>query len=361
MGLKITQFGGGWGNKAGDCCLLTYGKEMDRHTLIDLGQPDSKRNLQSLGIERYHELENVIFTHLHQDHIGSTKQWQEVVKRSKKIFLPSKTTLTEKLKEIKDYAELTKTIVFPDEQDSYVLSLDNVDDDLNVTIKFIIPDPKKFKILTYAEAADPEREDRIENEKSLGCLITVKDKKNKKWQMLTLGDMEAHSANDRILSLFNDEDKLFVKVIKLPHHGSKNNSMPIIKELMKQGNITVISSGFTEATSAPDLLEKHQLLKNCRGAFYFLGNELWSSLKIKEKLGYDTYIDQLFKSLGKNSFDILDKVTWNFNSKYRPNGEYKTLMREIKGKSLLDDYRKEKKRKRDEKKARERRAKRRKL
>ncbi|MCZ8024126.1 MAG: hypothetical protein O9332_01230 [Microcystis sp. LE19-10.1B] len=178
MGLKITQFGGGWGNKAGDCCLLTYGKKMDRHTLIDLGAPQVKRKYCHLGIQADHTLENVIFTHLHEDHIGNDTQWKEVVERcTNKIFLPSKTTLTKKLEKIIKHPKINHaTISFPDDdQDSQELSLNN-DDDLKVTIKFIIPDPNKFK---FKEAERTESdEDKIENEKSLGCLITVeKDEK----------------------------------------------------------------------------------------------------------------------------------------------------------------------------------------
>lgn len=355
MKFMITQFGGGWDSFAGDCCLLSYGKKMDHHTLIDLGQPDLKRNLQSLGIETNHTLENVIFTHLHQDHIGNKNQWTEAVKRcTKEIFLPSKTTLRKKLNEIKEYAEKNNhnvKISSPDGQDSQELSLYN-DEDLNVTIKFIVPDPDKFKTkLTDAEVTDPEKKDRLENEKSLGCLITVQYKE-KTWQMLTLGDMENHSANDRIASLITD--KSLVRVIKLPHHGStKTNAMEVIRDLIKLGYITVISSGFSIGSDCNELLTKHQLCNNRKGTFYFLGNpNLWTPLNIKTKLTY-TFIDGLFEALkikGCN-FDILDQVKWDFHP------DYQDLMIELPSKTLLSEYNKEKNKKKKETEARYLRAK----
>jgi hypothetical protein len=337
--LKITQLGGGWGSKAGDCCLIQWKSESgdQSHILIDLGNETMYTNIKTL-IDPGSKLKGIILTHLHSDHIGGSSKGKEEESNDKGnlfmtlgelssesgfLVLPKLTNFEILKGQIKEKATAKVTISEEKDHDFETTYLSYRSTNICFKIELIYPD------LSTAV-------DKAENKHSLGCLITVYNKETEQiWRMLTLGDMEnlnqktQKTAETAILTVVGENE---VHVIKLPHHASKSNKMEIIQELIHRGYTKnpkssekytraprVISSGFSQGADSEGIIKllcKQDISLRQYGAFYFLGNQgEWEDYNTIKKNINDYLCNNLKKSLWPYNwdFDAIDNISWEWN------------------------------------------------
>ena len=175
-----------------DCALIEYG---DYHMLIDGGNREDGQlvvsYLEQQGIE---ELDAVICTHAHEDHVGGLPSVLAVYPTSA-VYAPTKTYSSKVFDDFLYYTDQQGREVIIPQPGSRI-------DAGDLSITFLGP------VKSYAET----------NDTSIVCRVELGDT-----SFLFTGDMETEAEND-MLDYWGDAFDWDVDVLKVGHHGSNTSS-----------------------------------------------------------------------------------------------------------------------------------------
>ena len=175
-----------------DCILIEYG---DYHMLIDGGNRDDGQMVVSyLDQQGIEELDAVICTHAHEDHVGGLPSVLAVFP-TEAIYAPTTTYSSKIFDDFLYYADQQRKEIIIPEPGSWI-------DVGDLEITFLGP------VKSYAET----------NDTSIVCRVDYKDT-----SFLFTGDMEVTAEND-MLDLWGDSFDWEVDVLKVGHHGSNTST-----------------------------------------------------------------------------------------------------------------------------------------
>jgi beta-lactamase superfamily II metal-dependent hydrolase len=89
------------------------------------------------------------------------------------------------------------------------------------------------------------------NDCSIAFVIEINDKR-----LLFTGDIESRSIIDQLKKLYPDEDKIRLELVKIPHHGSKNNTAKDFLESIRCSKYLISTDGSYYNHPSPETLSK---------------------------------------------------------------------------------------------------------
>lgn len=250
MPIVIKQFGGGEGSYAGDCCLISADEWF---CLIDLGFTNTRQNLDALrelktltGL-RGRSAVNLVLTHFHKDHYGDMKAWSQLQDLKAHLFHFNSTNVQAQQAILK-YFEDRRTLVESWSELGGTARVKQGTDGftrhgLGFSLSIIPPDALKPKL--------------DENDMSMGALFEVYANRTQILTFLTLGDMTPNSANASVadyLRTYGFYQGRKLDLIKLAHHGSEKNLLPVLRDVITPNHTRLIISGYT-MTDTRDLCD----------------------------------------------------------------------------------------------------------
>ncbi len=207
----------------GDCAFIEYNGLCG---IIDTGKKDSYGTIKEfLDDSNKKTLDFMVITHYDKDHVGSaTKLMKDF--SFKKIYLPS----------------------YISQKSGYSKIMEAVRGNLNVVMVSSTESITEGDLkLNLIPPTDPDElisdEDNMDNNMSLLCLITFKEK-----IFLFTGDIE----KDRIRQILDSETDIKADWIKLPHHGAYKDNM--------KDFLTAVSPEYSVISTGPERPADNKLL-----------------------------------------------------------------------------------------------------
>ena len=241
MPVDIFQYGGYTKNYAGDCCVIGHGAEL---LMIDLGRDQNETSQKPKGTQATQGYKavnvknvklDVIVTHFHSDHVNrnESKNWRKFVKLNAIVHHGATVEegLSSNLKQAFDHN--TKQYS-PLDNGSLIVTKTIGEWSLNAFV--IVPNLKNIHSPT-------------ENDASLGVLIELSGF-DKFYSFLTLGDMTIKGGDDAVTKVLKERGYIGndgiknLTYVKLSHHGSENNFLPVLDQVIDK-NSTILISGYT--------------------------------------------------------------------------------------------------------------------
>ena len=239
MPLTVKQFGGGEGSYAGDCALILAD---DWACLVDLGRAGSRQNevpvseVLSLAKLRAKLDLNVVITHFHADHMANQQSWSKL--REARLF-HFDSQKPEVMKTVAGYFKEAVKIDCWREIEGKTAGLVSA-------VQGESPRGLSYRMTIIPPEADHDKLD--ENDMSMGVLLEVGYQRAQKLTFLSLGDMTPKSASlsvEDCLRTYGFYEGRPLDLIKLAHHGSENNLLPLLWDVIKPGHTRLIISGYT--------------------------------------------------------------------------------------------------------------------
>lgn len=239
MAIDIYQFGGYTGSYAGDCSVIGANGHF---LMIDLGRNSAKTPLRPRGTQSEKGFGkvaganglNVVVTHFHADHINDGNSWQSLANLGARIHYgapatPSGTTAEQAMLN----AIGAGATQYSPAQNGQRIVAQNIGG-WTLEAYVIVPN--------FVNVNAPE-----ENDASLGVLIELNAPNHNPVSILTLGDMSPAAGDTPVAAVLNQRGygpNRHVTSVKLSHHGSANNFLPALNNVIGQ-NTTVLISGYT--------------------------------------------------------------------------------------------------------------------
>jgi hypothetical protein len=250
MALDVYQFGGYTGSYAGDCCVIGSGSSF---VMIDLGMNKKRQSTCVAGTQATRAMQvvenatdlDVIVTHFHKDHTNGGKSWPALKKLNACVHygpaiaepgISASTAMTDVLgNRAKKY----------DHSQNGTMAVEKNFGEWKLQVYLITPD------IAYAPAAE-------ENYASLGVLIELYKGEDNPVNILSLGDMTLETGDAAVRAVLSErgfgKGSRVIRSVKLSHHGSENNLLPVLDDVVSDA-CTVLISGYT-LTAVTGLLAK---------------------------------------------------------------------------------------------------------
>jgi hypothetical protein len=232
MAFEMTQFGGYKSSTAGDCALVSLG---DWHVFVDLGKGANKAQTR-WALEEWRDRTqsranfqtSVVITHPHGDHTGDPPAWNELSQA--KLYFNAAHANASLLQELcQTFPNRTQVV-----RNGHELS----------------PPVKLGPLTCYFTIILPNGPTKDENDTSMGVLVEVlhESSDTPKFACLSLGDMTPSCADNAVASVLESHGYLGgpnqLTVVKLAHHGSEKNLLPVLGRVITAETRLVIS-GYT--------------------------------------------------------------------------------------------------------------------
>ncbi len=240
MPLDIYQLGGYTGSYAGDCFVIGDGKSF---LMIDLGMNMNSSSTAWSGTQNQKAMDlvrgatdlDVIVTHCHQDHVNSHKSWKDLAELNAVVhYGPSIDPA--------GYAPMSKVQKLRSHRYAHShsgsLCVEKNFGDWKLQCFLIVPDVRLA----------PKRGD--ENHASMGVLLELSKQGSDPVNILSLGDMSVETGEPAVREVLRQRGYLAKKKptpltsVKLSHHGSEDNLLPVLNDVVTEG-CTVVISGYT--------------------------------------------------------------------------------------------------------------------
>lgn len=239
MSIDIFQYGGYTGSYAGDCSVI--GAD-ETYVMIDLGRnlgvtstrpagEQAKKGLSQVKMAR--ELD-VIITHFHADHVNDGNYWPQL--KSCKATVHYGEAVESSPKVVQDQMEgmLGGAAIKYEPIHNGKLILVRQINNWKLEAFLIVPDLKGMSNLT-------------DNDASLGVLIELSNLDGGQVNILTIGDMTPRAGNDAVAKVLEAQgygSNKKITSVKLSHHGSEKNFLPVLDNVITT-DTTVLISGYT--------------------------------------------------------------------------------------------------------------------
>jgi hypothetical protein len=336
MPVTFIQYGGFLGSHAGDCAILKVATNNGGYCryIFDLGGRETiaantytaapwllesivdgklvngqftDKAIKTFGKNHPNDTFIVFISHFHDDHIARHNAgniWPALLQLKAHIYYGD--AITKVGKEAVD--ELKTTYAAHEDMLHYLqdgcaplftfTSTSSGEKTVSVEIRYIKPDPPEATL--------------DENDVSLGLLIEALIGTTK-WCLLSLGDMTADAGNAKVEAMLNARNigkanNVYLDVVKLAHHGSENNLLPILDSTVNEKTV-LLSSGYSQ-TSFEKLRDKvKNVWKSSEKYFLFGYPKQW----FEEKKVIDKKLGDIF---GSESLKKLQKDNWTFAERY---------------------------------------------
>ncbi len=255
MPIEITQYGGYTGSYAGDCCVIG---EKNNVFMIDLGRNLNATSTRQAGTQAKRAMSQIatncdldlLLTHFHADHINDGNYWNELTKRKAKVHhgeaaTPAGSQVKQTMQKAIG-ANATQYAPYQNGKLAVIKKLSN----WQIEVFLIVPDFAQFNNLD-------------ENDASLGAIIELTSDSSERINILTIGDMSPRAGDAAVASALNllgyGPGGKQMTSVKLSHHGSESNFLPVLDGVINAGT-TVLISGYT-MTGTGTLVKKLALWK----------------------------------------------------------------------------------------------------
>jgi len=241
MALNVYQFGGYTGSYAGDCCVIGSGNSW---LMIDLGMNKASTSTNVAGTQTTRGLDrvagatdlDVIVTHFHKDHINDGNTWKKLC--SLNACVHHGQAMNES--SYSPYAAMQDTLGQMtrkyNRSQNGTMAVEKNFGEWKLQAYLIVPD------LTKAPS------DQDENHASLGVLIELYKGHDNPVNILSLGDMSVQTGDAAVRTVLKERGfgpgRRVIKSVKLSHHGSEKNLLPVLDEVISR-DCTVLISGYT--------------------------------------------------------------------------------------------------------------------
>lgn len=242
MPVRYTQFGGFTGSYAGDCAVINV--DQTHFCVIDAGRGSQGDN----GVEavcgkrptRDHRVVSpaipasltLVASHFHDDHIARGNNWK-IYRRLKAMFHCG--------------AAATQGGQAARQAAANILPIG----DVTRTPKIVFTGAGGDGFLAMVTSIAPHFKNTApnldENDASLASVIQVLHGTTLLWSCLSLGDMTPRSGNSSVTKLVQAlqfKPKAGFDCVKLSHHGSSANFLPVVDGLISPATLILIS-GYT--------------------------------------------------------------------------------------------------------------------